>query len=212
VKDGAGKEAKELTQVLHHYQVQEDLLLRENQGLRESLATKKKRNKHGKKLDMHREGSYHGGAEWWSPKKFSEALEREERRKATEEQTRLEKAERKELKASNALLKKKHQAEKCVEREKLKKEREKEKEKKAQEQAQKKQQKEKEKQAANLPNPVQLSQIVKRTASNKTASKDKRVKRCTGGASGGQGGESSQAPPPKITSRGRNVTLFSKFR
>jgi hypothetical protein len=62
VKDGAEKEANELTEVLHHYQVQEDLLLDENQDLRKSLVIKKKRNKHGKKLDMRRESKYHGGA------------------------------------------------------------------------------------------------------------------------------------------------------
>jgi hypothetical protein len=41
VKKGAEKEANELTQALHHYQVQNDLLLHENQGLRESLDTKR---------------------------------------------------------------------------------------------------------------------------------------------------------------------------
>jgi hypothetical protein len=63
VKEGAEKEANQVTQALHHYQVQNDLLLHENKGLRESLATKKKRNKPSKKLDLHREGLYHGGAE-----------------------------------------------------------------------------------------------------------------------------------------------------
>ena len=155
VKEGAENQANQITQALHHYQVQNDLLLTENEGLRESLATKKKRNKHGRKLDLHQEGEDHGGAEWWSPRKFSEALKREEKRKATQEQERLRKAERKKLKASNALLNKKLQEERRVERERLKKEREKEKEKKAQEQAEKKQQKEKEKQAANTSNSTQ---------------------------------------------------------
>jgi hypothetical protein len=188
------------------------LLLHENKGLRESLATKKKRNKPGKKLDLHREGSYHGGAEWLSPRSFKRACERQVQREQAQEEDKLRKANIKELKASNNLLNKKLQENRRVERERSKKEREKEKEKKAQEQAQKKQQKEKEKQAVNLPKPVQLSQTGKRTALNKTASRNKRVKRCTGGASGGQGGESSQAPPPKTTKRGRSITIPNKFR
>jgi hypothetical protein len=94
----------------------------------------------------------------------------------------------------------------------LKKEREREKEKKALERSKKQQLKEKEGQAANTPNSIQQPQKGKRTASYNAAPKNKRVKRCIAGASGGQGGESSQAPPPEITSRSRNVTLPSKFR
>jgi hypothetical protein len=212
VKEGAENQANQITQALHHYQVQNDLLLTENKGLRESLTTKKKRNKHGRKLDLYQEGEDHGGAEWWSPRKFSEALKREEKRKATQEQERLEKAEMKELKASNTLLNRKLQEEKRVERERLKKEREKEKEKKAQEQAQKKQQKEKENQATEARKIAQSSQRAPATVSKKQAPKRKRVERCTGGASSGQGGESSQSPPPKITRTGRSITIPDRFR
>jgi hypothetical protein len=63
VKDRAKKEANQVTQALHHYQVQNDLLLSENQGLRESLATKKKNSKHDKKLHLSQESKDHGGAE-----------------------------------------------------------------------------------------------------------------------------------------------------
>jgi hypothetical protein len=97
-------------------------------------------------------------------------------------------------------------------RERLKKEREKKKKKKALERSQKQQQKEKEKQAANTPNSIQQPQKGKRTASHNVASKIKCVKRFIASASGGQGRESSQAPPPKITSCGRKVTLPSRFR
>jgi hypothetical protein len=148
----------------------------------------------------------------WSPRKFREASERQQQREQAEEQEKLQKSNMKELKANNALYKKRIAEEKRVERGRLKKEREKEKEKKVQEQAQKKQQKDKEKPAANPLNSVQQPQIGKRVVSNKPPLKNKRVKRCIGGASGGQSEESSQAPPPKTTSRGRNITLLSKFR
>ncbi|KAF1938831.1 hypothetical protein EJ02DRAFT_457505 [Clathrospora elynae] len=88
----------------------------------------------------------------------------------------------KELKASNALLNKKLAEERRVERERLKKERKKEKERKAKE------------------------------PSNKPVPKNKRVKKCSGGASSGNGKESPPALPPKITSRGRNITIPKKFR
>jgi hypothetical protein len=98
-------------------------------------------------------------------------------------------------------------------RERLKKEREKEKENKAQqEQAQKKQQKEQEKQAANTSNSVKQSQRGNRATSKKPAPKRKRVEGCTAGGSGVVGEGSSQAPPPKITRRGRNITVPKKFR
>ena len=60
-------------------------------------------------------------------------------REKAEEQEKLQKAEMKEFKASNALFKKKLAEEKRVEKEILKKEREKEKERKAEEAAKKKQ-------------------------------------------------------------------------
>ena len=52
VKDRAKKEANEITQGIHYYQVQNHLLLNENKGLRESLYIKRKRNKHGKRIDL----------------------------------------------------------------------------------------------------------------------------------------------------------------
>ncbi|KAF1936441.1 hypothetical protein EJ02DRAFT_319252, partial [Clathrospora elynae] len=67
-----------------------DLLLSENQGLRESLAIKKKRNKHGKKMDLQQEGENHSGAVMWSPRKFREAGERQVQREEAEEQEKLE--------------------------------------------------------------------------------------------------------------------------
>jgi hypothetical protein len=161
---------------------------------------------------MRRESEYHGGAEWWSPRSFKHASERQAQREQEEEEENLRKADMRKLKASNALLNKKLQDERHVERERLKKEREKEKEKKAQEQAQKKQQKELEKQTANTSNSVQQSQRGNRTISKKAAPKRKRVEGCTAGGNGVVSEESSQASLPKITRRGRNITVPRKFR
>ena len=118
----------------------------------------------------------------------------------------------KELKASNALFKKKLAEEKRLEKKRLQKEREKEKEKKAEEAAKKKQQKEQEKQATTLPKSVHQSQKSKRAASKQFALRYKRVKRCSGGASGVSSEEPSSLPPPNITTRGRSITIPKKFR
>jgi hypothetical protein len=188
------------------------LLLSENKGLKESLAIKKKRNKHGKKLILHREGSYHGGAEWLSLRSFKRAYERQAQREQAQEEEKLRKVNLKELKASNTLLHKKLREERRVERERVRKEREKEKEKKAQEHAQKKQQKEIELQAAEARKIAQQSQRAPATASKKQAPKRKHVEACTSGASGVNSEESPPAPPPKVTRTGRSITIPKKFR
>jgi hypothetical protein len=68
------------------------------------------------------------------------------------------------------------------------------------------------KQAATLPKPVQQPKRGNETTLKKAAPKRKRVEGCTTAASGDQGGEPSQAPPPKVTRTGRNITILSKFR
>jgi hypothetical protein len=212
VKDGAEKEANEIIRGIHHSEVQNHLILDENKGLRESLYTKKKRNKHGKRMDFERNNNNTSGAEWWSLRSFKRAGERQVQREQAEEEKKLRKADMKELKASNTLFKKKLQEERRIERESMRKEREREKEKKAQELAQKKQQKEKEKQAVQTRKIARLSQITPATTLKKQVPKRKRVERCTGGASGVDGEESPPAPPPKVTRTGRSITVPRKFR
>jgi hypothetical protein len=52
VKEEAEKEAKQLIHSLHHFQVQNNLLEWENADSRESLGVKKKREKHGRTMDL----------------------------------------------------------------------------------------------------------------------------------------------------------------
>ena len=52
VREGEEKRAKKITLSLHHLQVQNDLLLHENEGLRKVLTTKKKHKKKVKTLDL----------------------------------------------------------------------------------------------------------------------------------------------------------------
>jgi hypothetical protein len=176
------------------------------------LCTKEKRSKHGKRMDLRRDDENNEGAEWWSPRSFKRAGERQAQRQQAEEEEKLRKVDMKELKTSNALLNKKLQEERLVERERVRREREREKEKKAQEQAQKKQQKETENQAREARKIAQSSQIAPATISKKQAPKTKRVERCTGGVSRVNSEEAPLALSPKVTRTGRSITMPKKFR
>jgi hypothetical protein len=212
VKDKDSVEAKKLVESLHGMQVKAELTSFENEGLRQVLEYKKTQKKKGKTCDLQQRKEFHGSAVMWSPRKFRESRVREEVRLKEDEQEKLQKKYRKELKASAALYKKQQAQEKREAREKAKKERENEKEKKAQEVAQRKQQREMETQATEARKTAQQSQKGQRTVSKRTTPKRKRVEGCTGGASRMNSEESPQAPPTKITRKGRNITVPKKFR
>ena len=76
-KDGAEDGVKKLSAPLHHLQVQNELLRHENDGLREALSHKQRHKGKGKALDLQQRKEYHGGAVFWSPRKFREARARE---------------------------------------------------------------------------------------------------------------------------------------
>jgi hypothetical protein len=94
-KEGGEKEFKQILYSLHYLQVQNDLLLQENQGLRESLNTKKKHKKQGKTLDLQQRQEYHSGAVLWSPRKMREARVRMTVKEKEEEEEKVQKALRK---------------------------------------------------------------------------------------------------------------------
>jgi hypothetical protein len=64
------------------------------------LGVKKKREKHGRTIDLIQEDNHFGGAVRWSPRKFDQACERQSQREQGEEQEKLRKTNLKELKAS----------------------------------------------------------------------------------------------------------------
>lgn len=73
VKDQSSRETKKLRQSLHHLSVQNELLHYNIDGLREALATKKKRKRKGKALDLQQRKEYYGGSVLWTPRKVREA-------------------------------------------------------------------------------------------------------------------------------------------
>jgi hypothetical protein len=107
VADKANVETKQLATTLHSLQVQNELLHYENDGLRATIATKRKHAIKSKVLDLRQRQEYHAGVVLWSPRKIREARARERVKQQEEEREKLQKSEAKELKAAATLYKKK---------------------------------------------------------------------------------------------------------
>jgi hypothetical protein len=151
---------------------------------------------------------------WWSRRSFRKAGERQVKREKKVEEERLGKAEIKGFRASNIFFNKKLAEKRCVERERecVRKRRGRKRRKRRLWNAPKNNNRSRRKIGCTHSKLCTTAQKGKRMALNKATSKDKRVKRCTGDASGGQGEESSQAPPPTNTRRGRYITVPKKSR
>jgi hypothetical protein len=134
VKDRGDPQAQKLSQAFHSMSVQKTLLEQETQGLKEALINERLRRKRGKALPLVASEEYHGGAEFWSPKKVKEARDRLQHQKAEEEQQCLQKAEaarlreesrqakardiniRRQARAEARILREKEKAEKAAEK------------------------------------------------------------------------------------------------
>jgi hypothetical protein len=204
MKDNTSPESKQLSSLFHEYQVHNHLLHLENERLRDALETKKKRKK-GKVLDLQQRQEYHALTVLWTPRKLREGKAREVVKEREAQELQLQKSEAKELRAAAMLYKQKIQEEKRVAREKAKNVKEKEKANKAAE-------REHQKQARDSAKAIQLAQKSKRKASQASSTKNKRQKQGGGKAAVVQAVERAPSPPPKVTSRGRNVNLPQKFR
>ncbi|KAF2683601.1 DDE-domain-containing protein [Lentithecium fluviatile CBS 122367] len=131
VKDQSSRDTQKLCQSLHHLSVQNELLHHDINGLRQALATKQKRKKKGKALDLQQRNEYHGGSVFWSPRKVREARVRQSIKEREDKEQQLQKAETAELKKAAKLYKEKIQQEKRVAREVAKEAKEKERAEKA---------------------------------------------------------------------------------
>jgi hypothetical protein len=149
--------AQKLSELLHHLQVDNELVHSENEGLREALVVKKKHKKHGRALDLQQREEYHGGAVLWSSRKVREANVRWDVKDQEEHQEKLAKANRKELREAAKLQKEIEKEERRVPAAKKKVEQEKEK-------AEKAAKRERDKQERDSRKAVQQSQSGKRKA------------------------------------------------
>jgi uncharacterized protein YndB with AHSA1/START domain len=205
VSDRTADESKKLSETLHSLAVQNELLHDKNNGLREALDDKKKRKDRGKRLNLQREDSYHGGATFWSPHKIRQARARELEKQQQEEAEIAARASRKELQAAAKLLKEQQKEERRVEQERLKKERE-------HERAGKLAARNARIAAQNTTKAIQNAPPTKRKASQAAPSKSKRLRRSGDRAAVAASPEAAPAAPPKLSSRGRAIMPSQKLR
>ncbi|KAI1676182.1 DDE-1 multi-domain protein [Pyrenophora tritici-repentis] len=185
--------------------VQNELLRHEMEGLRAALSHKQKHKGKGKALDLQQRKEYHGGAVFWSPRKFREARAREAVREREEMEEKLQKTRAKKGREETQLQRQVEREEKRTERLRLNEMRKLERAEKAAERARKKE-------ARNTEKAQHQAQKRKRTASRVFTSKNKRQKlSVVDGAHDGAASTSSSIPP-KITTRGRSVKPPQKFR
>lgn len=163
------------------------------------------KKKKGKVLDLQQRKEYHGGAMFWSPVKIREANAREAVKHREDKEMKVQKADLKALKESNKLYKKKIAEVKRVARGAAKVERERERAAKAAERAAKIK-------ANNTKQAIQTTQNGKRKATRASSSNPKRQKGVGGRAVVAASPEAAPAAPPKVTRRGRNVTLPHKYK
>ncbi|KAF7579141.1 TolA, Membrane protein involved in colicin uptake [Pyrenophora tritici-repentis] len=205
VNDSHQYEARKLRSSVHHLSVQYKLLQHENEGLKEALQHKKKHKKKGKALDLQQRQEYHGGSVFWSPRKIREARAREVVRERDKIEEKLQKAQAKKQREEFQLQRQVKLEEKRVERQRLKEIRELERAEKAAERARKVE-------AQHQKKATQQAQQRKRKASRAPSSKNKRQKRAMEDRARDRVASPPSPPPPKTTSRGRNVNLPQKFR
>jgi hypothetical protein len=189
------------------YCVQNKLLHHEDDKLHKALSSKKKHKKKGYNLDLQQREEYHGGATVWSPRKVRESQAQRSVNQRLVEEEQLQKASDKELKATAPQHKKKVAEEKRVAREEAKVVNDRAKAKKAAEIAIKKA-------TENTKKSQPTAQSGKRKASRASPLKRKRA-RGDGAGGGVEPAASSPSPvvaSPKVSSRGRNINIPSKFR
>jgi hypothetical protein len=209
VKEGTVEAVKKLSAPIHRASTQNKLLKLENEGLVASLDTKNRRTKHGRRLPFPGKKKRPTDAVFYSPQKVEEAraIRRKKDKDKRDENTRKKTSKKQSIEKKAQLQK--AQEEKRVERERIKMVNEKE-------QAEKAAETQRENDKQNRLKALQTSQTGKRKASRAPSKPQKRQKSSGGGSGGGaaSGVATRAASPelPRTTSRGRTVTLPSKFK
>jgi predicted metal-binding transcription factor (methanogenesis marker protein 9) len=203
-EDLSSKESRKVLRSLHHLSNQNELLHHELQGVKEALTAKKKQGKKQKTLPLQQREEYHGGSVFWSPRKRQEAEVRYEVFQRLEMEEQLAKAEKKQLRANNKLVKEKLKEEKRVAREAAKVVREKEK-------ATQVAENERQRQARDAAKAIRLPQKDKHKALWPSTQQKKRQKSVVDAVDGAEAVVAPPAPPRFTTRCGRNVNLPKRF-
>ena len=111
---GAGDKIKKLSRTIHSISVQNQLLERENEGLRKTLVILEKRQTRDRPLPLEPPDGYRGGAIFWSPRSIQRARDRLHQQDIEEQQLQLRKSEQAEARRASQELKKRLLQEKRV--------------------------------------------------------------------------------------------------
>jgi hypothetical protein len=204
VKDGGRKSQEAVSSALHSLQVKNELLHHKNKDLRNAFTTRKKHKKKSNTMNLHQRKEYQSSAVFWSPRKVRKAQVRKGVKQQEAEEEKLQKSHCKELNAAAALYKKQQLAEAKAEQERVKIVKQREREQKTERLAAFQVKKQRQKGAANTQKALQLSQRGKKPASQKPASKPKRVRRAVEVQ---DGVEAAEATPAALLKSSQTCTI-----
>ena len=211
VRDKSSKELRKISRSLHHISVQNQLLHHKIAGLKEVLKTQKKHKNRSKALKFQPRKDYHGGAEFYSPRRVEKARADERTKQQNQREEELKKADMAKLRQANKLYDEKITQKRRDQRAREKEERERLRAKKAEEVAERKAQRERDKQARNAQKAVQLPQRGKRKASQAAAPRKKQKRGAVAVQCGVVAAEPPAAPRTHTTRSGRTATLYNQF-
>jgi hypothetical protein len=212
VTDKAKVEARQLEASLHSLQVQNELLHHENDGLQRELNTKRKQTTQRITLTIQEGEDWHGGAVFMSPRNLQRARARKAAEQDEAEQLQLQKARDRESKAASAAYKKQLQEAAKVARQQAKIARDAERKARAEEQAANRALKKAQRDAATAQKSRDTLNKGKRKASHKAAKNPTKRRRVVAALSGVDAEPPAASPPPKFTTRGRNIRKPAKYK
>ena len=212
VADTARIEARRLSQGLHSLQVNNELLHTQNDELRRELNLTKTRPTQRTTLATQDGDEWHGGAVFWSPRKLATARARKAAEVDEAEQLRLQKTHDREAKAAATAYRKQQQEEAKLARRRAAEERREAKKAQAEAQAAERALKKQQRDAATAEKARDRDNTSKRKASRSSTKNPTKRRRVVAAQSGADAGPPAASPPPKTTSRGRNVRKPAKYK
>jgi hypothetical protein len=212
VKDYRSAEAGALEQEIHQLHVQNELILHELQGIKQSIKDKKRKKAKQKVLPLYSHTlNRQGGAVWWSPHSKREADVRDAAIEKYNLEQEAAKKTRQELQHQTRLLKEKEKQEKRVAKEEAKERQEKE---KAEERAAidaRKAERERQKQARDAQQTLRLSNQGKRKAPRQLQSESIKRRGSSAGRSEVVAHRPSPAPQPIYNRHGRRIAPPKRY-
>jgi hypothetical protein len=205
VRDITTKESRKLSQTIHSISVQKELLEHENQGLREALTNKKRRQIKGKTLPLKQPDEWHGGAVFWSPARVQRARDALAQQEAKKQQEQHQKNAQKEIQKANQRLKAQLLQEKRARRAEAMEARARE---KADQAATRRLNQQARRAKTKLQSRVKLSQKGNQKASLPNTRR-KKAKKPVGVPKGG--GQETPAPPELSSRRGRIIKTPTRY-